>query len=303
MSEQIIMREGQSSKGDIDFFKEQYDIFRPIKKITVYYEEINFIFSSYNAGMSVSFIAENWDGKEMHLQGLSCGYGGEGPSTTARLLEFLGMDKEQAHNLKHESGLIIHFDTQGNIDNGNIDTSAFFSSGGRNCIIDTEKINIATIWSDGCTYYKLYYFDPNENDVTQIFKLIEKSPPYEFEYDLNEKNEFDYFYQSTSYDYNFLQSVNCKSKYTGNNSRFVENYTPFVNCHLVLKFNKFDIVVSIRDKDARKKIINQVYNHIANSNLPYHDIDNDMSVKGRFKRTFTDQQKYKTGKISLLEEE
>lgn len=117
-----------SSEKDYIFFRDHYHQFKPLKKITVYFNDENFLFTKYKASPGTTLIAENWKGDEIHLTGANCGYGGTGPHKTAQILMLAGLDSSTAENIVQAPTLEIQFDSQGNIQTTNTFHNLFFSS-------------------------------------------------------------------------------------------------------------------------------------------------------------------------------
>ena len=65
---------------DKKFFFENVNFIKPIKKITVFFDYENFLLTSYETDRGTTFVAEGWNGDQIHLTGLNCGYGGTGPN-------------------------------------------------------------------------------------------------------------------------------------------------------------------------------------------------------------------------------
>lgn len=88
---------------------ENVNFIKPIKKITVFLI-MKFLLTSYETDRGTTFVAEGWNGDQIHLTGLNCGYGGTGPNKMADVLISLGMEKEMAYDLMYYPGLEIPFD-------------------------------------------------------------------------------------------------------------------------------------------------------------------------------------------------
>ena len=114
-----------NTNSDKKFFKENCDKITPIKKITAYFDCENFIFTDYEVDNGTTFVAEGWNGNQIHLTGLNCGYGGTAPSGTAHILEKLGIESDLAHNLKHYPGIDILFDEKGNYQDVKVNKNVF----------------------------------------------------------------------------------------------------------------------------------------------------------------------------------
>lgn len=164
-----------NSYSDEKFFIKNYYKINPIKKITIFFDYENFLLTNYKTSVGTTFVAEGWNGNEIHLTGLNCGYAGTGPSKTADILYFLGMQREQANDLKFKAGLQIDFSENGNIDK--ITDDLFFSSQTFPCkvhLCDYTKIEFES--------RKLYFINPQIHAISDVYNIIDELHPYEFQY-------------------------------------------------------------------------------------------------------------------------
>lgn len=167
----------RNSYMDRDFFKEHYHEIEPIKKLSVYFDYQNFIFSDYDIDEYTTFVAEGWNGNQIHLTGLNCGYGGTGPSRTADILVFLGFTEDEAYDLKYNPGLVIHFSKNGTPIKNKIDKSVNFSSQfKRNCIFYLDRTTYVDI-----TDRQLFVTNPQLNPRS-LYNIIDEWKPLELKY-------------------------------------------------------------------------------------------------------------------------
>lgn len=70
----------EGTKATKAFFDETIDTFGNIENLVVFFDTENFLFTNYKPeDMNITMILENEIGDQMHLSGVNCGYGGEGP--------------------------------------------------------------------------------------------------------------------------------------------------------------------------------------------------------------------------------
>ncbi|GHV09428.1 hypothetical protein FACS1894217_13740 [Clostridia bacterium] len=89
-----IIKINESSNRAVGIFIERKFEIAPIRKVTVFFEGVNFLMTPYNTDNGVTFVAEG-DG-QIHAHSLNCGYGGSGPSATFAVLKNLGISEEKA---------------------------------------------------------------------------------------------------------------------------------------------------------------------------------------------------------------
>ena len=237
-----------SSEKDYIFFRDHYHQFKPLKKITVYFNDENFLFTKYKASPGTTLIAENWKGDEIHLTGANCGYGGTGPHKTAQILMLAGLDSSTAENIVQAPTLEIQFDSQGNIQTTNTFHNLFFSS-------QPEYQNRCAVFLDEYTFLqseakKLYFVNPQIHNIQGLFNAIDKFQPYEFQYDLRDNSPLDsgYLHQ---------QARNCR----------VNSEWSYINgANVILKSEHLDIICFL-DSRLRISVINVLYYYLFHSVL------------------------------------
>lgn len=237
-----------SSEKDYIFFRDHYHQFKPLKKITVYFNDENFLFTKYKASPGTTLIAENWKGDEIHLTGANCGYGGTGPHKTAQILMLAGLDSSTAENIVQAPTLEIQFDSQGNIQTTNTFHNLFFSS-------QPEYQNRCAVFLDEYTFLqseakKLYFVNPQIHNIQGLFNAIDKFQPYEFQYDLRDNSPLDSGYLPQ-------QARNCR----------VNSEWSYINgANVILKSEHLDIICFL-DSRLRISVINVLYYYLFHSVL------------------------------------
>lgn len=109
---------GYSSQvlSEINQIKDDYTA---LSKVTVFFVNANFLITEYRPlSESVHLILEFEDGKELHVESASCGYGGAGPNATIAILELFGIEKSQTTALIYynyalrfsvDKGAVLHY--------------------------------------------------------------------------------------------------------------------------------------------------------------------------------------------------
>lgn len=228
------------------FFKENFNKISPLKKITVFFDDENFLLTKYKTDAGTTFVAESWNDNEIHLTGLNCGYGGHGPSETARVLEFVGVNEKKANDIKWEPGLQIDFDENGVPVKYN--KEAFFSSQG-------EHIHSCKVHLDRFTYIefetkKIYFVNPLSHCIKDVFTAIDTFKPYEFQYYIGEDSPLDNGYFPPD-------------KFDLHNIRYKEGIT---GVNLILRSNNLDILILI-DKSIARSFIDSIHYYIFKKKL------------------------------------
>lgn len=170
-----IVVSGSNSKKILELFKSQMDSFLPVKKLTVFFDNENFLLTPYTpANRSINMVIENTKGQQMHLD-LNCGYGGQGPSRTCDLLVALGISEEKACRLiQNNRGVEFDF-----INDYAKPLPNFFAS--------FEKIGEAFFPLEEysqieVTNRKIYMINPQINNLAGLLNAIQVMKPTELEY-------------------------------------------------------------------------------------------------------------------------
>lgn len=231
-----------ASIKDKKFFIDNYDKIKPVKKITVFFDCENFLLTDYYADIGTTFIAEGWNGNEMHLTGLNCGYGGEGPSRMADILCFMGMDREEAEQLRYKPGLQIEYDKLGNIEK--ISDDLFFSSQLFPC-----KVHLCENIVVDYEARKAYFINPQYRYINDVFNIIDKIKPTEFQYFIGKDSPLE-FGVLPMLEYNIKES---KAKRVS-------------GVNLILKGQKLDVMFLI-DSSVSRSFVNVIYSYLTGEAL------------------------------------
>lgn len=232
-----------SADGDTQFFKENYSKINPIKKITAYFDYQNFLLTDYDVESGTTFVAESWNGNQIHLTGLNCGYGGTSPSATAHILTKLGMDFDVAHKIKAYPELKVYFDKDGKYQNYEVNKNVFFSS-------QAEYSNLCSVYLENFTYFekgtrKLYLINPQYHSPQALYNAIDKASLYQLQYYIGNKSPLDNGY--TPSNIHLPTSVNFKERIDGVN--------------IVMYGRKFDVLI-LADERVSLTLLNNVYSYL-----------------------------------------
>ncbi|MGL4546943.1 hypothetical protein [Eubacterium aggregans] len=106
IDEKILRGPKEGTKATKAFFDETIGTFGNIENLVVFFDTENFLFANYKPeDMNITMILENEIVDQMHLSGVNCGYGGEGPHGTAYILKKLNPYLENDHLIYTSSGL------------------------------------------------------------------------------------------------------------------------------------------------------------------------------------------------------
>lgn len=231
-----------NSHDDYDFFMCHYGKIHPIKSIQVYFQSENFLLTKYNVENGTTFVAEGWNGNEIHLTGINCGYGGTGPSRMADILVHIGIPQEKAMELKYYNELRFDFDHEDKLINEFYSNSPFFGH------TDESPVTL-----DSFTYVefeskKLYFINPQFHNMAGVYAAINKFKPHEFQYYIGSMSPLNNYYQPNT-NYNFSR----------------ENIT---GVNLILRSSQFEMLFLLNEYIARS-FINVIHYYIYGKSLFY----------------------------------
>lgn len=255
MYESIIKDKASDSYASYNFFKKNYEKFKPLKKLTVFFDSENFLTTPYAVeGSFVHMVIENWKGQEIHINNMNCGYGGTGPSETARLLKHLGMNEENAEYLKHKDGLQIGFTQDGKIDFNDIKTDVFFGGSVRQ---EMYKFDI----NENCFIHlsekKIYMLNPHLTNFKGMLNAIDIMKPREIEYYIGSNSPLE----------NSFRFKDDFKIFKGNNAKY--NYMKIKGANqvnLIIRGEIFDVICLVKNSDLMM-VINIIYLYLFKENL------------------------------------
>lgn len=163
----------------LSFVKKNLVDFGPVKKATCFFCEENFwLLPQYSPEPGTHLILTNSSGAQMELSSLNCGYGGTGPSSTARVLVLLGVEKETAELWKWNPGYSVDFSSKpAAFSKEMIFFQPDFHQNGPvlQCCLGNE------IRSEP-EQRRLLMFNPHHNHLRDLLNCIEIMDLYEMEY-------------------------------------------------------------------------------------------------------------------------
>ena len=243
-----------TSYASYGFFLENYDDFKPIKKITVFFDSNNFLITPYKVDDTyVHMVLENWNEQQLHINNMNCGYGGEGPSTTAKLLKYVGVDEEYAEKLKFYDGFQINFDENGKFIKSDILNDVFFGD---------RRRGIYEFYLDDYTYIdlnsrKVYLINPQIANFLGLLKLIDKMKPNEMEYYIGENSPLENGFRFEE-DFKVF-----KDKYFKYNRDIIRGVK---DVNLIIRGELFDVICLVNKNDLMV-LINSIYMYIFKRSL------------------------------------
>lgn len=237
-----------STQADKQFFIDNYDKIKPLKQITVYFDCENFLLTKYDVDNGTTFVAESWNGNQMHLTGLNCGYGGTAPSGTAYILEMLGIGREEAFNLKYYPSIKVNFDKSGKYTNYEVTKNVFFSHQG-------EYSKKCHVYIDENMHFefetrKLYFINPQYYSPVALYNAINIADLYQVQYYIGKNSPLDKGYIPN------IEHVSSK--------KCLKDSVSGVN--LILYGQNFDIIVLI-DRKMSRSVVNNIYSYIFKESL------------------------------------
>jgi len=168
------------SDSSANYFKKIYNSFQPATKFICFQDNENFLFSDYQLqNQYINAIIENDKGDQIQFESLNCGYGGEGPSATAQVLEKIGIDKELAAEWMHYPGLSISFPYK---DGNHVRANVLF-------VHSTDELNSQKFKLNQCSLVnvvsrKIYTINPQIYNFQGLLNLLDVMQPTEMEFNI-----------------------------------------------------------------------------------------------------------------------
>lgn len=241
-----------SSEKCLIFFREHYEEFKPVIKVTSFFDPQNFLFTDYNVeNESIHTVIENNRGEQMHLSGLNCGYGGVGPSATCDMLRTIGINVE----LAKEYVLNPAFEC---IYNENNDTYSFhalpnFFVYNNETKADgkfrmTERAKVDSLRKS------VYMINPQYHDFPSLINCFPMMKPLAMEYYIGQHESLEQEQQ--------MDDIFDFSQYTLRN----ENLKTLHGANLIIRGKFFDVYCFI-DYDNLIAVANTLYTYIFKKQL------------------------------------
>jgi hypothetical protein len=282
-----------SSIRCVEYFKENYSKFGIIKKITVFFESINFlVMTDYELESShVTFVAETYSGNIIQLEGANCGYGGAGPGALRKILIFLGVDSDYANKMRVFSGLKFMFTEDGELINGKQIRPIFE---GRKS--NKDQLNPRYCHEEYLSR-KIYISNPDLVGFIPILKMIELQSAYRIDYWFRKGGKLE------KLDNDIIQRLNRSEHFL--NSKDSLPYVKDINCEIIGEKFILSLLISDENKFA---YINSLVLFVTGRPLFYEEISDDMiklrltnSKNGLLSRFFNILQSPHEGKIEWYE--
>lgn len=265
MLRNIIKDTSSSSEDSYMFFENNYENFKPIKKLVTFFDSENFLITSYAVeGIFVHMVLENWKGQEIHINNMNCGYNGAGPRFTEKLLKFLGMDSDKAAKLILYDGLQIGFTKDGKINEADIEKEVFF---GGNVRQNKYSFDINKYMHIVLNEKKIYMLNPHLVNFSGFIELIKKMKVRELEYFIGKDSPLE-------------ESFRYENKFKLFELNKIENYKKIKGAkevNFIIRGERFDIICLIKKSDLMM-VINIVYLYLFNENLFENTILGNYSI-------------------------
>lgn len=240
----------KSSDKCVDFFNKRFDSFKPIIKFTSFLDYENFLLTDYQVNNSfINTIVENDRGDQIQFDGLNCGYGGEGPNSTAKVLEQIGIDKTIAERWMYLPGLSIKFPDAFNYQSEtSISPKILFVHNRKS--IDLDKFEINNYSQVNVATRKIFAINPQIDNFPGLLNLLNFMQPTEMEFHIGPNSKM-------------LHSMKYFEIFDKRNfSRFDDEMIRGVNgVNLVIYGEKFDLICFI-SKHYIASTINCIYSYL-----------------------------------------
>lgn len=138
-------------------------------RLTVTFDKENYLMFDYpyDGDMSNTMVIENDDGDLLFATTYNCGYGGHGPGKTEKLLKAIGIEANEAEELKWLDGFQLIFNPDGTHRLLHQFESFPFRSQG-------SKIDLSTV-ETVCNFKKrqLYFINPQKKGFTTLLRTLD----------------------------------------------------------------------------------------------------------------------------------
>jgi len=223
-----------------------------LKKITVFFDNANFIFTKYKVDYDVLFVAEKINGTEIHATQLNCGYGGNGPSSTYKVLLGLDVNESLAEMAFTSRGFEIDFTDRLNI----VKDMVFFQY--RNDAVTTSETFKFDEYSQvNIKKRRIKMFNPQVNNINGLFNAIDRMKPYTFEFFIGDDSPLDNGYRFKWHDKAFSHDPFGHQKLLG-----------IKHVNIIIRGKIFDIYCLV-DTNMITSVVNVIHSYLFKK--PYFD--------------------------------
>jgi hypothetical protein len=237
----VILDDNGSSKESLQFFSDHIDDFKPVKKLVVFRDSENFIFTEYAMKrLNVNMVLENWNGDQLHLKNLNCGYYGDGPGGTLEVISKLGITDLKSFEYKDlgHPGIEILFREDGTVkDIINSQNAIFYYHQAREyneVRLGRKYILVNTISQ------KIYIRNPQKTCAKGLLTLIDHSEFESMEYWLGDESPLEDRFRASDY----FEGANQYNELTfgADEVNLVLNGKNYKICCLVAKSELIDLI-------------------------------------------------------------
>jgi hypothetical protein len=250
----VILDDNSSTRHSLQFFTDHIDDFEPVKKLTVFFDSENFIFTEYEMmRTNVNMVLENWNGDQMHLKDLNCGYYGVGPGGTLKVMSRLGISDLESFedNYLGLPGIEILFHEDGTVKSIiNSQNAIFYYHKAR----EFNEVRLGPRYiSVNPISRKMYIRNPQKICPKGLFTLIEHSGFESMEYWLGDESPLEDRFRAIDY----FREANQYNELTfgADEVNLILNGKYYKICCLVLKSELIDLINCIWLYVNGKKII------------------------------------------------
>lgn len=222
------------------------DDFSDIRKITVFKNQINFLFTEYRIdNNNVHMIIEDFSGRIISITGMNCGYFGEGPNATLYLLKKIGIDEKDAEKIILKDSIILEFKDKQNFDTLEISHKYYINTYFKGLMneernesfnLDNMKIYLGEDVKVDIVDRKVYMINPQVENFMSLLILIRLSDPKKIRYYIGEKSNIEPSIRS----FDFFQDT----KTTKGINMYIEGDKYDIAC-FVNKKEQFNVISSI----------------------------------------------------------
>ncbi|MFV0425393.1 MAG: hypothetical protein ACK5K7_07565 [Bacilli bacterium] len=247
----VLVNKNGLDSSEKKYIDDNLDNILPIKKITSFLDNENFLFTKYTPSTSsVNTIVESYNGKQYHFTSMNCGYGGGGPNNLYRILidRFVRQDDKVKYGIDNSiiwnPHIEIDFDRDGNVINLELSKKNVFIHHSRNNNLKNILVdNTMKIYS---TNRMIFLLNPHIKSFGSFIKMINVLNINMVEYNIN--NEYGLNYEEFGKYYEAKDLFELRNAYNSNQYKLLKN-TKYINLVLSSEINNISIYCFIRQTD------------------------------------------------------
>lgn len=171
-------------------FQEKFRTFGTLKKLTCFFESANFLMTKYHlVDDDIGAVFENDQGDTLQFRGLLCGYGGNGSTSTAEVLIWLGIPEELAFQCccrPEHKGFQMKFSYSEKSNNYSVEEVQY-----QNWFSSSEDLPLCRLiyLGDGVSYsvlkHTIVFHSFDNNTLLNVLRCLQLMEPFSFEYSLD----------------------------------------------------------------------------------------------------------------------